>query len=135
MNKICYILKGTSSSGKSTLATELKGESGIVCCADDYFTDEHGQYHFNASHLGNAHGQCQMKFLSAINSQRSPIIVANTNTKQEDWNFYAVEAQKAGYMVFHLIVEKRHNNTNTHNIPQSVLKNQVANIKNNLKLS
>lgn len=132
--RICFICHGTSGCGKSTLAEALTQHGGIICCADDGFMID-GNYVFDINKLGYCHRQCQEKFAKAISEQQSPIVVANTNTTPRDWKFYDETAKASGYLVFHLVIENRHNGTDIHNVPASTLQKQEQNIRNNLKLA
>jgi energy-coupling factor transporter ATP-binding protein EcfA2 len=129
------ILRGASGCGKSSVARLFGGEVAI-CTADDYFYDETGKYNFNPDLLGKAHELCREKFLYALDNPElfDTIVVANTNTKNSEFQFYIDEAEKRGIMVFSLVVEKRHNGTNSHGVPESVIDRHVENIKNSLKL-
>jgi hypothetical protein len=129
------ILRGSSGCGKSSVAMLFGGELAI-CCADDYFYDELGKYNFNPDLLGKAHERCREKFLYALDNPElfDTIVVANTNTKISEFQFYIDEAERRGIMVFSLVVEKRHNGTNSHGVPESVIDRHVENIKNSLKL-
>ena len=134
ISKVVVILRGSSGCGKSSVAQLFGGEVAI-CTADDYFYDELGKYNFNPDHLSIAHKQCQEKFVYALdNPDFDTVVVANTNTKEQDFQFYVAEAEKRGIMVFSLVVEKRHNGVNTHETPDHVIDRHVENIKNSLKL-
>ena len=127
-------MRAVSGAGKSTFAKTFAPDS-CICCADDYFTDEQGNYNFDVSKIGQAHKACQEKYLSLIDSSSADtIVVANTSTKESDYKFYLDEAEKRGIMVFSLVLENRHRNKNIHNVPDHVLERQEQNIKNSLKL-
>ena len=128
------LIRAVSGAGKSTFAKTFAPDS-CICCADDYFTDEQGNYNFDVSKIGQAHKACQEKYLSLIDSSSADtIVVANTSTKESDYKFYLDEAEKRGIMVFSLVLENRHRNKNIHNVPDHVLERQEQNIKNSLKL-
>lgn len=134
MNKRIIILRGTQNSGKSTVA-KLFGENSIICCADDYFTDNWGNYNFDPNLLGVAHRICREKFINALDDPDiDTIVVANTNATQKDFQFYIDSAEQHGNMVFSLVVERRHNNLNNHNVPPEAIDRCEQNIKNSLKL-
>jgi predicted kinase len=103
MNKEFIIMRGTSGSGKSFKAKQLAGESGVICSADDYFTERGGgEYAFDPNLLGEAHQQCQNRALDAIKAGLSPVIVDNTNTRL--WELKKLKpiinlAQSMGYSV------------------------------------
>lgn len=134
MNKL-ILLRGVSSSGKSTFANYLSDldSNSVICCADDYFYRE-GQYCFDFAKLGEAHKTCKEKFKKAIDNKIETIIIANTNTKPSEFSFYEEYARENGYLIISLVVEKRHENKNAHNVPQETLNRQESNIRNSLKL-
>ncbi len=133
MKKI-IILRGTSNAGKSSVAN-LFPEPKVICCADDFFIDNEGNYNFNAELLGVAHAKCKEKFDKALEDDTVEyVVVANTNTLPREFNYYINKAEEKGYMVFSLIIERRHNNKNNHNCPDEAIGRQAINIINNLKL-
>lgn len=134
--KTIIITRGTSSSGKTTLANLICQQVGnVVVSADDYYYDADGNYNFDASKLGKAHDHCKKMFMLFLNEPSvNTIVVSNTNTKESDWKFYEEEGKKAGAMIIFLVIEKRHDNINSHSVPEHVLERQEQNIRNNLKL-
>ena len=85
-NKVMFIMRGLSGSGKSTVVRELvktyggTGNGVVVCSADDFFVDESsGNYYFNAELLKSAHSECQSK---AKNAESNVIIIDNTHVKR-----------------------------------------------------
>lgn len=136
------IIRGVSSSGKSSFAEfikELYPDSEIYC-ADDYFhtnydgSNPDGVYKFNSEKLGAAHGACRRKFQKAVDTGAKCVIVANTNTKKSDWEFYEEYGKQNNYRVFFIVLENRHNGVNIHSVNESTLIKQENNIKNSLKL-
>ena len=128
------ILKGTSSSGKSTFANLIAYPACIIT-ADDYFYDKDGNYNFDGSKLGHAHAACRDKFDEAVKDDViTNIVIANTNTRESEWKYYSDKAEKAGLKVFHIVMEKRHESINSHNVPQASLDRQANSIRENLKL-
>jgi hypothetical protein len=133
MKKV-ILIRAVSGAGKSTFAEMLAPDS-CICCADDFFTDEQGNYNFDASKLGQAHKACRDKYLKLVDHPYVDlIVVSNTNTKESDYKFYLDEAEKRGIMVFSLVLENRHGGKNIHGLPDHVLERQEQNIKNSLKL-
>ena len=133
--KTVIILRGTSGCGKSTFAN-LIAEPKIICTADDYFCDDQGNYNFDATKLGHAHNACAKKFDAALyNATITNIVVANTNCKPSDYNYYVDAAKKAGANVTFVILEKRHDNDNVHGVPNFVLERQADNLRKDIKLS
>lgn len=110
-------------------------EPKVVCTADDYF-EKDGEYKFDVTQLGDAHNGCQRKFDDALNNQNvKNIVVANTNIKPKDFEYYEKKAQEAGVRVVYVVLEKRHENVNIHNVPQNVLDRQHSELQQNLKLA
>lgn len=136
-----YILRGVSGSGKTTLATTLEAvlPNGFCTAADDYFTDDKGNYNFNLKELGKAHKWCQnivRHYMMYSNpSTENNLIVHNTFTTEAEMQPYLDLADEFGYKVVSLIVENRHGNTSVHNVPQEVLDKQAQRLINNIKLA
>ena len=120
MNKILYIVRGVSGSGKSKFAETL---GCPVFSADDYFTYMDGSYKFDASELKQAHEYCQNITSKYMKSNESKIAVANTFTQEWEMKPYFDLARFNGYKVFSIIVENRHGNENTHNVPTDIVQN------------
>ena len=53
--KFCFIMRGVPGSGKSTVASKIKGENGIIHSTDDYFIDANGEYQFDKTLLAKNH--------------------------------------------------------------------------------
>lgn len=149
MEKVVIILRGTSESGKTTFADYLeeihnasvfnehlteKEAYSVVCCADDYFTDQYGNYNFRKEELGDAHKQCRERFDRALKGKVGLIIVSNTNSTSEEFSYYLENAQNVGYKVFSLVVEKRNDKKNHHHVSIKTKNRQATNIKNSLRL-
>jgi predicted kinase len=139
MEKILFIIRGVSGSGKSTFAKKIVDHDFLVCEADKYFIDkETGEYKFDASKIKDAHKFCQdtvetyMKD-SLVNDQfYREIAVANTFTQEWEMEPYFKLAKEYGYTVFSIVVENRHGGTNVHNVPEEKLE-QMRN-RFNIKL-
>jgi NEDD4-binding protein 2 len=127
------ILRGVSGAGKSTVANKF-ADPKVICTADDFF-EKNGGYDFDPSKLGDAHRECQNKFECALQDPRiKNIVVANTNTKSNDYQYYLDMAAKHGIQVISLVIEKRHDNKNVHNVPDFVLQRQYDSLMSSLKL-
>lgn len=116
--KYLILLRGLPGSGKSTVA-EVLSEDGKypVCTADDYFMKD-GKYCFDASKLRYVHTRCQEKAEIAMSMKADKIIIANTNTTENEFEPYIKMAEKYGYIVVSLIVENRHGGGNEHGVPE-----------------
>lgn len=136
------IIRGCSGNGKSTFAEFIKElyPDSVIVCADDFFytnydgSNPDGVYKFNPEKLGAAHGACRRKFQKAVDNGAKCVIVANTNVRQKDWEFYENYGKEKGYRVFFVVLERRHNMLNIHGVDESTLIRQENNIKNTLKL-
>tara|TARA_Y100000310_G_scaffold275978_1_gene292800 strand:- start:11004 stop:11474 length:471 start_codon:yes stop_codon:yes gene_type:complete len=126
--KVMYILRGISGSGKSTVAKQLGGQ---VFGSDEFFMHE-GEYRFDPSKLGEAHEWNFQRVLQAAKEGISPIIVDNTNTQFWEMKNYVQAAKENGYEVeFHEPdtpwkfdadeLAKR----NTHGVPQSAIQGMI----------
>jgi len=83
-NKILYILRGTSGSGKSFLAKQLTGDTGQQFAADDYFLDGQGKYHWSGERVSAAHHWNYERVKKAIDEGISPVILDNTTITKRD---------------------------------------------------
>ncbi len=136
MKKIVYILRAIPGSGKSTLADELVDNSfsSVICCADDYFTDEHGNYNWDQEKIGSAHLWCRQLFLDNLENNTEIIVVANTNIMESDVNKYRKLALEYDYKIFVLTVENWHNGNDIHNVPDEVKTIMKEKLMNSIKL-
>ena len=136
-NKICLILRSKSGSGKTLLANQLKSlitsdNTCVICTADDSYTDEKGNYNFKAEDLGKAHGHCKLKFIEALGANTNLIIIANTNCKYKDFEFYKLRAVEYGYTVHILVVENYGGFKDCHKVPPEIVQMQADNIRRSL---
>jgi hypothetical protein len=74
-----FIVRGLPGSGKTSLGHKL---SLLVYSADDFFTDEKGQYNFDPSRLGEAHAACQLSVRKALEFECGKVAVTNTFTER-----------------------------------------------------
>ena len=120
--KILYIIRGLSGSGKTTLANQL---SPVVYSADDWFTNEDGEYNFNPDELFNAHKHCQDNVRESMNADgkfgvQFPVIaVANTFSQGWEADPYFKLAEEFGYSPF--VIECQNTFTNVHDVPQETI--------------
>ena len=134
---IALIIRGVSGCGKTTLAETLKAivgsEKTTICTADDYFCQD-GEYKFDPKLLGKAHSYCFRKFCDAIRQGKSLVIQNNTNAKEKDFQEYYNYAVNAGYKVFVVVIENRHNGTNVHGVPGEALQRQHDALASSIRL-
>jgi predicted kinase len=115
MKKILILARGLPGAGKSALAEALGIKA--VCCADDYFILPNGKYVWKAEKISKAHEWCQRKCKRFMKKQIERIAVSNTCTTERELTPYLDLARQFGYKVFSVVVENRHGNANTHNVP------------------
>ena len=130
MEKLLYICRGISGSGKSTFAKTL---GCPVYEADQYFVDsETNEYKFDPTKLKLAHKWCQLRVEHNMEDGVEKIAVANTFTQEWEMESYFELAKKYNYTVFTIIIENRHNGKNVHNVPED----KIQQMKNrfNIKL-
>ena len=129
MNKLrtLIILRGLPGAGKSTFANFI-WESSAIFEADKYFYDKDGNYNFDASKLHQAHKWCQDSVKQAMldnilsrGHMYPEIIVSNTTTTEKELEPYLELAKLFEYHVVSLVVENRHGNVSTHNVPAETL--------------
>ena len=94
---IVFIMRGTPGCGKTTWCKRMGKE--VICSADDFFVSPAGVYKFDSEWIESAHNECVKKFQSLIESRSHVIVVDNPNMKKRDYEFYILEAEKAGYTV------------------------------------
>ena len=130
-NKIEYIgdiilLRGLPGSGKTTLGSAilkcLISDTPDVLSADDFFTDENGNYNFDSSKIKEAHNHCQLRCAEKMKNQISRIVLANTFTQEWEMKPYYEMAERYNYRIHSVIVENRHNNVNVHGVPEEKVK-------------
>lgn len=73
------LIRGMPGSGKTTLATQLAGETGVHLEADQFFTDEDGRYAYDGSRIGEAHEWCQDWTKNSLRMGKD-VFVSNTFT-------------------------------------------------------
>ena len=129
--KILTLVRGVSGSGKSTFVQECFGRFCNLE-ADMYFMRD-GKYLFEPSKLKQAHGWCQSETEKQMKFGYD-IVVSNTFTTEREMKPYLNLAEKYGYTVFTVIVEKRHGNKDVHNVPEETRQKQAERLYKSIKL-
>lgn len=115
------LLRGLPGSGKTTLASIILQCPGVnapdILSADNFFTDDNGNYNFDSTKLKEAHNSCQLKCAERMKLEVSRIVVANTFTEKWEMEKYYEMAERYRYRVHSVIVENRHDGKNVHNVP------------------
>ena len=118
--KVLYIIRGISGSGKTSLANKL---SPFVYSADDWFTDEDGNYDFLPEFLADAHADCftnvECAMLDGIEEENDVLAVANTFSQAWEAQPYFKLAKRYGYSSF--VVECQNTFKNVHGVPQETI--------------
>ena len=135
MDRTLYLLRATSGSGKSTLAKKLlQLPDSVAFAADDYHTDEDGNYVWQIHNISKAHHWCKLHVEISMEDSVSNIIVHNTNTSEKEIKPYLDLAEEYGYTVISLVVENRHKGKNVHNVPDEVIDKQERRLRNSIVL-
>jgi hypothetical protein len=137
MNNKVVIMSGVSGSGKSTYAERLLNETqGVKVSADHFFTWSDGSYHFDASQLIRAHGDCFRRFIGFCQTHVSCIVVDNTNINVEHISPYVLGGQAYLYQVEVITLMPQYNDLpafqarNVHGVPLDTIQRQYHALKN-----
>ena len=146
-NKMLYIMRGGSGSGKSFKAKQLAGKTGVICSADDFFTERgKGDYAFDPSLLGQAHQQCQNRTLEALKQGLSPIVIDNTNTRLWELKKLKPIVQLAQSLGYSIRIEEPETewwksknidemvNKNSHGVPREAIERMVNRFDENITI-
>lgn len=130
-----YLLRGVSGSGKSTLAETLERSlpNALALSSDDFFMID-GEYVFDGSRIGHAHGWCLAKAITAMSVGVENLIIHNTLTTENELAPYILEANNAGYNIISLVVENRRGSESVHGVPDGTRTNQANRLQSSLKL-
>ena len=135
MDKILWLIRGVSGSGKSTVAKQLLSlPDSVAYAADDYHTDREGNYNWKVENLGKSHDWCKNEVDHAMFQSTPNIVVHNTSTSAKETKPYLKLAEKYGYKIMSLVVENLHGNDSIHNVPQEVRDNQEKRLRDSLTL-
>lgn len=101
--KTLILVRGLSGSGKTTLADIIvgakdpEGERRIALSADDFFTDEQGNYTFVYEQLTAAHDWCKTETEACVAEGYDVVVVHNTFTRAWELNPYIEIAYRHQY--------------------------------------
>jgi NEDD4-binding protein 2 len=95
--KELILMRGVSSSGKSTVAKSLVG-GGKIFSTDDFFM-QGNRYVFDPKNIGTNHKLNQSRTEEAMKQGISPIIIDNTNTESWEMKPYVLLADNYGYSI------------------------------------
>ena len=117
MTKLC-IVRGIPGSGKSTFAKKLleQGKVQQHLEADEFMTDENGDYKFDPTILQKCHQQCQAWVKYYLDRGQS-VVVSNTFSRK--WEILPYTRMGAEFEV----IEMKGNYQNVHGVPQFIIDN------------
>lgn len=146
--KLCAVLRGCPSAGKSTKARQIvseatkNGQASLICSTDDFFVEHgNGVYKFEATLLGKAHNQNYKKFCKAIDDEVEIVIVDNTNIRVKDFKPYVIYANNAGYEI--VLIEPTTEwawdadecfKRSTHNVPRATIERMINQYQHNVNV-
>jgi predicted kinase len=120
--KNLILIRGIPGAGKTTLLQSL--DNYICVAADDYHTDEKGNYAWKPENVKQAHEWCQAQTEKWMQYEEN-VAVHNTFTTEWEMQPYFDLAKTYGYRVTTLIVENRHGSKSVHNVPAETIKKMV----------
>ena len=130
--KQLILVRGLSSSGKTTLADTICGEieDRFKVSADEFFVDDSGVYSFNHEALKEAHAWCQKECLVAMEEGFQVIVVHNTFTRKWECDPYMEMENKNDYLVQVMslydggLSDRQLSERGEHNVPPHVIQTQ-----------
>ncbi|XP_068216199.1 NEDD4-binding protein 2-like [Palaemon carinicauda] len=139
--KIVVLMRGLPGSGKSSLAREIKGYSGVVLSTDDYFVDKKGRYIYEPSKISEAHSWNKNRARKMLREMKSPIIIDNTNLQAWEMKPYVQLALHNGYEIDILEPEtpwkyavKELAKKNSHGVPKEKIKEMLERYEKNVQI-
>jgi predicted kinase len=102
-DRIVYLMRGLPSCGKSYTAKNLCDEGGVVCETDAFFYTQVGEdpqkYDYHSDLLPKARQWNFERFIGAVDSGVSPVVVDRGNGRNRESHAYARYAADRGYEV------------------------------------
>lgn len=138
--KVMAIMRGPPGCGKSYLAKEIIDATTCdeyynhIFSTDDFFYDQHRNYQFNATRLGEFHESNRKRVDHYARSGWSPIIVDNTNIRVWEMSNYFEIAVRCGYSI-HLVEPNtawsqsagKMAMKNSHSVPKDAIERMLIN--------
>ena len=125
------VMRGLPGSGKSTKAKRLReetlsaGKTAVIHSADDFFTNENGEYNYDIKAIPHAHADCFQQTVKSFIEDFDVVILDNTNVKKWHFEHYVATAKAFDYQV--LYCEMPHLDTdelverNIHGVPSEAI--------------
>ncbi|XP_064097924.1 LOW QUALITY PROTEIN: uncharacterized protein LOC135209176 [Macrobrachium nipponense] len=139
--KIVVLMRGLPGSGKSSLAREIKGCSGVVLSTDDYFIDKKGRYVYEPSKISEAHSWNKNRARKMLREMKSPIVIDNTNLQGWEMKPYVQLALQHGYEIDILepdtpwkFVVKELARKNNHGVPKEKIREMLERYEKNVEI-
>ena len=129
--KFLVIVRGLPGRGKSTLAKHIEKEMKeagyrvIRAEADDYFTDENGNYNYNASFIRNAHDYCNKKLASAMERGHCQVVI-QSNTNVQPWESETLRGYASRYNYIPITVMPKYAFAKESDIPEDLRETLVS---------
>lgn len=132
-----YILRGVPGSGKSTFAKNIDTDTAVICSADDFFVGEDGVYRFDASKISQAHKECFLKFVRAVNDGKKTIVIDNTNCTNIEVAPYVTYAEAMGHTATIIAITKTPPEEcaarNVHGVPEATVMRMYRTLMENIR--
>jgi predicted kinase len=133
MKQQLILLRGLPGAGKSTFAKTLlslvnpcghdQPDNMVHYEADQFFTNELGEYHYEGLRIEEAHRWCMTNTESALRDGRS-VVVSNTFTRNKEMAPYVGMAKQFGAVLTVLHVQGNHGSI--HDIPDAIYRRMMA---------
>lgn len=108
------LIRGVPGSTKTTTAEE-KYPDHVLCEADQFFTNNNGDYSFDPKKIQDAHKWCQAKAKRSLQAGKN-VVVANTFIRIWEMEPYFLMAKRLGCKV--TVIEAKGNFKNVHGVPE-----------------